>query len=106
MNIREYVKKSALEYELDQEIEEEEIERALSKLENGKAAGDDGCINEILKQGNNNMKISLLILFQKIWQNEKVPIEWARGIIIPLFKEGDRSNVDNYRGITLLSELN
>ena len=24
-------------------------------------------------------------------------------MIVPLFKEGDRSNVDNYRGITLLS---
>ena len=31
------------------------------------------------------------------------PKDWARGVIIPLFKEGERQNVDNYRGITLLS---
>jgi hypothetical protein len=37
--------------ELDKEIEMEELEKALHKIQNGKAAGDDGCINEILKQG-------------------------------------------------------
>jgi hypothetical protein len=49
------------------------------------------------------MKISLLTLFKKIWREERVPIDWARGIIVPLYKDGDKSNVDNYRGITLLS---
>jgi len=27
---------------------------------------------------------------------------WSEGIVIPLFKKGDRKNVANYRGITLL----
>jgi hypothetical protein len=75
----------------------------LKKAQNGKAAGDDGCINEILKTGGDEMKISLLLLFQKIWKEEKIPVDWARGVIIPIFKDGDRQNVDNYRGITLLS---
>ena len=30
---------------------------------------------------------------------------WSEGIVIPLFKKGDRKNVVNYRGITLLSCL-
>src|SRR2546423_15390212 len=81
----------------------EELEKALHKTQNGKAAGDDSCINEILKQGGEYMKISLLTLFKKIWREERVPIDWARGIIVPLYKDGDKSNVDNYRGITLLS---
>ena len=38
-----------------------------------------------------------------MWKNEIIPIDWARGIIVPLYKEGERKNVDNYRGITLLS---
>ena len=91
------------EEELNKSIEECEIECALKKLENGKAAGEDGCINEILKYGGEKMKKSLLILFRKMWKEEKVPIEWARGIIVPIFKEGEKKNVDNYRGITLLS---
>ena len=62
----------------------EELERALKKAENGKAAGDDGCINEILKNGGEVMKDSLLILFQKMWEEERVPKDWGRGIIVPL----------------------
>ena len=79
------------------------IEIALKKIENGKAAGDDGCINEILKQGGEEMVNSLVILFRKIWKEEKIPVDWARGVIVPIFKDGERKNVDNYRGITLLS---
>ena len=44
------------------------------------------------------MKQSLLVLVQKMWKEETVPKEWARGVIVPIFKEGDRKNVDNYRG--------
>src|SRR3984957_10593156 len=38
-----------------------------------------------------------------MWEEERVPKDWARGVIVPIYKEGDRENVDNYRGITLLS---
>jgi hypothetical protein len=34
---------------------------------------------------------------------EKVPEGWVKGLIQPLFKEGDVNDVSNYRGITLLS---
>ena len=89
--------------QLDREIDKEEIEKALSKMKNGKAAGDDECINEILKAGGEEMKESIWVLFQKMWKEEKIPIDWARGIIVPIFKDGEKKNVDNYRGITLLS---
>ena len=31
--------------------------------------------------------------------------EWALGVIVILFKDGDKSELNNYRGITLLSML-
>ena len=31
------------------------------------------------------------------------PEEWALGIIVILFKEGEKNDINNYRGITLLS---
>ena len=55
---------------IDSEIEMEELEKALRKAGNGKAAGDDECINEILKLGGETMKISLLPLFRKVWRRE------------------------------------
>ena len=83
--------------ELDREIEREELEEALRKAQNGKAAGGDECINEILKQGGEGMKRSMMVLFQKMWGEECVPVDWERGILVPIFKDGDRKNVDNYR---------
>ncbi|KAI3360255.1 hypothetical protein L3Q82_014564, partial [Scortum barcoo] len=32
-----------------------------------------------------------------------VPLEWQTGVVVPLFKKGDRRVCSNYRGITLLS---
>ncbi|KAK3535605.1 hypothetical protein QTP70_017246, partial [Hemibagrus guttatus] len=32
-----------------------------------------------------------------------VPLDWATGVVIPLFKKGDQRVCSNYRGITLLS---
>ena len=72
---------------MDKEIEMSEVEEALKKAKNGKSAGDDGCINGILKAGGNEMKKALLTLFSKMWKEEKIPREWARGVIVPLYKE-------------------
>ena len=42
-------------------------------------------------------------LFSVIWREETVPKQWREGLIVNLFKKGDREDPGNYRGITLLS---
>ena len=42
-------------------------------------------------------------LFSVIWHKETVPKQWREGLIVNLFKKGDREDGGNYRGITLLS---
>ncbi|KAK3528421.1 hypothetical protein QTP86_034238 [Hemibagrus guttatus] len=37
------------------------------------------------------------------WQSGTVPLDWVTGVVVPLFKKGDRRVCSNYRGITLLS---
>ncbi|KAK3514905.1 hypothetical protein QTP70_034961 [Hemibagrus guttatus] len=37
------------------------------------------------------------------WWSGTVPLGWATGVVVPLFKKGDRRVRSNYRGITLLS---
>ena len=32
-----------------------------------------------------------------------MPLDWQTGVVVPLFKKGDRRVCSNYRGITLLS---
>ncbi|XP_039403554.1 uncharacterized protein LOC120409474, partial [Mauremys reevesii] len=53
-----------------------------------------------------NMSAGILEeLFNKAWEEEKVPEAWKKGIIVKLPKKGDLSLCDNWRGINLLSVL-
>ena len=42
-------------------------------------------------------------LFNSILNSEYFPDQWPEGIIVTVHKKGDVSNVENYRGITLVS---
>ena len=89
--------------DLDGEIAMEEVDKAIKLLRRGKAAGLDGAVNEILKYAGPEMTRSLWILFRTLFEREQVPQDWTRGLIVPIYKDGDKHIVDNYRGITLLS---
>jgi hypothetical protein len=66
-----------------------------------KACGIDEIPNEFLKHGGNTLLNSLLDLFTKITDLEKLPEDWHKGIIKPFHKGGSMYDLDNYRGITL-----
>ena len=89
--------------ELDIQITLEEVEKIVSRLKNGKAAGTDGIVNEILRFGGENMNLAIWQLCKMMFGKEQVPDEWLEGIIFPIYKDSDRRDPLNYRGITLLS---
>ena len=82
-------------------ISMEEILYALRNIERGKAAGPDGIVNEMLMFGGEKMISSMRVLFNSFTELEEYPQEWRRSLIVPVFKDGDREELDNYRGITL-----
>ena len=88
---------------LDREIDSAEISRCLRKLKNNKTGGSDGLVGELLKYGGSGMVDLLQQLFSVIWREEIVPPQWREGLIVNLFKKGDKEDPGNYRGITLLS---
>lgn len=47
----------------------------------------------------------LNVLFNSIFDSNYCPSSWKLGIIVPIFKKGDKMDLQNYRGITLLSCL-
>ena len=89
---------------LDRQIDREEIAQCVKKLKNNKTRGCDGIVGELLiKYGGSGMVCVLEQLFSVVWREELVPRQWREGLIVNLFKKGDKEDPGNYRGITLLS---
>ena len=79
-----------------------EVRRAIHRLKYGKAAGCSGIVPEMIKAGGSWAEERLHSLFKKVWLTELIPEDWQCGVVIPLHKKGDKMNLDNNRGITLM----
>jgi hypothetical protein len=88
---------------LVKELSQEEMEKAICNLKIHKAPAEDDIIVELVKNASRELKKRLHALICKIWRDEKMPDDWKVGLIVPLFKKGDKMKCENYRGITLLN---
>ena len=59
----------------------------------------------MLKAGATILMPCMNKLFNLILSSGNYPSSWAKGYITPLFKTGDNANPENYRGITITSNL-
>lgn len=67
--------------------------------------GDDGIPGFLLHDCANILVVPLGILFNLILKTSIFPCKLKVGKVRPIFKTGDRSNITNYRPITILSSL-
>ena len=90
--------------ELDSESTASESEKAINGLANGKAPGNDAIPPEVIKHGMPVLFPHLHELLSLCWKKGEVPQDMCDAKIVTLFKnKGDRSDCNNYRGISLLS---
>ena len=68
-----------------------------------KAAGKDEIGAQMLKALTGEGILWLTRVCQVAWKFGKTPRDWQTGVIISIFKKGDRKQCTNYRGISLLS---
>ncbi|XP_078352308.1 uncharacterized protein LOC144637002 [Oculina patagonica] len=87
---------------LNKEPPETEVKRAIKSTKNGKAAGLDNVVAELLKTDLDERTKELTKLFNKVKEKGVVPKSWNRGLIVKLPKKGDLRECTNWRGITLL----
>ena len=80
-----------------------EVKAMIAKLKDKKAAGIDTMMSELLKNLDEPTLNMIVKIMNKIFDTGQFPEEWAVGIIVILFKGGEKSDINNYRGITLLS---
>ena len=86
-------------------ITTEEIKACVKTLKNGKAEGDDEIPNEFLKNGGKEILESLNIILNTVKDTEYIPNMWKRSYTKLLHKGGDDTDLDNYRGIAVTSNV-
>ena len=82
----------------------EEVKNALRRMKKGKAVGPDELPVKVWKCMR-KMGIKFLIrLFNRLLMGERMPEEWRRSVLIPIYKnKGDKQCCGNYKEIKLMS---
>ena len=88
---------------IDDNIDIEEIERALKLLKQNKSGGLDGLKAEHFKYGGEHLKLWLKKIFNRILALEDTPQCMKDGLIIPVYKRQGKNPLllNSYRGITM-----
>ena len=87
---------------MNKDIEYVEVEIALRRLKNGKAAGEDGITGEFIKNLPKCWKLQLTEVLKRMWDEGRLEKGWRAARIFPIYKAGEENNAANYRGISLL----
>ncbi|KAK3559121.1 hypothetical protein QTP86_005039 [Hemibagrus guttatus] len=85
-------------------IRKDEVRKALKRMKSGKAVGPDDIPVEVWKCLGEAGVEFLISLFNRVLESERMPEEWRRSVLVPIFKnKGDMQSCSNYRGIKLMS---
>ena len=82
-----------------------EVELAIEKLKSHKSPGSYQIPEEQIKAGCRTIRLEIHKLIISICKREKLPEEWKEPIIVPIHKKGDKTDCNNYRGISLCQPL-
>ena len=91
--------------ELDTTITGSEVQACINNFKCDKSSRSDNILNEYFLDAGDILLSHLTELFNLFLDSGHFPESWSDGIIIPLFKKGDRTDVKNFQGITLVSCL-
>jgi hypothetical protein len=80
-----------------------EVEISIAKLKRYKSPGSDQIRPEVYQVGGETLVSVIHKLITSIWNKEEIPDQQEESIIVSVHKTDDKSDCNNYRGISLLS---
>ena len=89
----------------DDEISVEEVKSAINGLKKHKAPGMDTLDPPVYKSFTEPLINHLTMLYNQVLSSGEYPSTWSVGKIKPIFKNGSKSDPNNYRGISLLNVM-
>jgi hypothetical protein len=79
-----------------------QVDLAIEKLKSHKSPGTDQIPAELIKAEGRTIRRAIHKLIIVIWNTEELPEYWKESIIVPIHKKGDKTDCNNYRGISRL----
>ena len=104
-NFKDYLDQPTLDSFFINPTTEEEVKSIIEKLKNRKAIGPFSINTKILKICKNELSRPLSQLFNKSFQMGIFPSQCKLANVIPIFKNGNKAELNNYRPISLLSNI-
>jgi hypothetical protein len=80
-----------------------EVEIAVAKLKKYELPGSDQIVAELIKAGGKISLSAIHKLINPVSNKKELPDQWKEPIILLVHKKGDKTNCNNYRGMSLLS---
>jgi len=86
-------------------FDEEDILKLLDKLRADKSPGPDELFPRLLLKTEHEIAYPLFVLFRRSLDGASIPTEWKRANVCPIFKKGNRNLAENYRPVSLTSQV-
>jgi hypothetical protein len=80
-----------------------EFEIAIATLKKYKSSGSDQILAELIQAEGETLLSLIQKLINSVWIKEELPDQWKESIIVPVHRKGDKTDCNNYCGISLLS---
>ncbi|CAF4744203.1 unnamed protein product [Pieris macdunnoughi] len=90
---------------LEPDILQSEVRKAILSQKSDKAPGPDKITNGLLKGTLKELVPILTKIFNDILTSEQIPEQWQTSHIILIYKKGSKEDLSNYRPISLMSNI-
>ena len=91
--------------ELDYQISAEEIMCAGKRLNKTASPGPDKISGKVIFDGLKEFIPLIKLLFNKVFAHASILTPWKMNFLVTIFKKGDSSDPNNYRGIAIGSSV-
>jgi hypothetical protein len=78
-------------------------EIAIGKLKRYKSPGTYQILVELIKAGDETSCSEIHKLIRSLWNKKRLAQKWKESSIVPIHKKGDKTDSNDYQGISLLS---